>query len=207
MSDFDARAATWDEDPAKVSRAEKVAAAIRGALPIGAETSALDYGCGTGLLGLALRPHVGRLTLADSSEGMLAVLRGKIAAGGFANAAPLRLDLATDPVPAERFDLVCTLMTLHHVRDIEGLLGRFLTLLRPGGALCVADLDREDGSFHGPGVDVHPGFDRAALGRSLVEVGFEMVSFSTADEVVRDGGSPARRVYPVFLAVARKARS
>jgi predicted TPR repeat methyltransferase len=50
-----------------------------GLLPEGrpAFTNALDLGCGTGLMGEALRPHAVRLSGCDLSEGMLAVCRGK----------------------------------------------------------------------------------------------------------------------------------
>ena len=48
----------------------------------------------------------------------------------------------------ERFDLVYTLMTLHHIPDTAKILGSFQALLQPGGVLCIADLDKEDGSFH-----------------------------------------------------------
>jgi predicted TPR repeat methyltransferase len=50
-----------------------------GLLPEGrpAFTNVLDLGCGTGLMGEALRPHAVRLSGCDLSEGMLAVSRGK----------------------------------------------------------------------------------------------------------------------------------
>ena len=196
--DFDASAATWDDDPQKVARALRVAALIAEAVPDLAGKRVLEYGCGTGLLGFALRPRVAAVTLADSSAGMLAEVERKIARSGFTAMTPLRLDLATDAPPAERFDLVCSLMTLHHVPDTEGLLRALRGLLPPGGVACLSDLDAEDGSFHGPEVKVHHGFDRARLGRQLVAAGFELPSFQTAVEVAKGG-----RSYPVFLAIAR----
>ena len=199
--DFDAKARTWDADPAKVERAERVAAAIRREAPVGPSTTAFEYGCGTGLLGFALQPYVKHLTLADASDGMLDVLREKIAATGARNMTPVRLDLLVDAAPDATFDLVCTLLTLHHVRDVDLVLRRFHGLLAPGGHACLSDLDAEDGSFHGPGVDVHHGFDRADLARRLERAGFRDVRFTTPCEIVK--GVDARR-YPVFLAVARR---
>jgi hypothetical protein len=72
-------------------------------------------------------------------------------------------------------------------------------VLVPGGAICLSDLDAEDGSFHGPGVVVHHGFDRADLGHRLERAGFRDVRFSTPHVVERGG-----RRYPLFLAVARR---
>ena len=75
MNEFEQKANNWDLDPEKVRRAREVAEAIAAAVPIVPGLTALEYGCGTGLLGLALGPLFGHLTFADSSEGMLDVLR------------------------------------------------------------------------------------------------------------------------------------
>ena len=204
MSDFDARAANWDDDPAKVVRAREVAEAIRAAVPLTPATRVLEYGCGTGLLGLSLAPHVGRVTLADSSDGMLEVLGRKLAGGAAANATALKLDLEREPLPPERYDLVCSLLTLHHVRDLDRVLPLLRAALSSGGTLCVADLDAEDGSFHGPGAGVHHGFDRAALGARLRAAGFGEPAFSTVHQIERVVDGATRR-FDVFLAVARTA--
>jgi ubiquinone/menaquinone biosynthesis C-methylase UbiE len=198
MSEFDARAGTWDQDPAKVARAQTVGDAIARAVPL-AGLRVLEYGCGTGLLGFALQPQVAWVTLADTSEGMLAVLRAKIAAAGALNMTPVRLDLLAEPVPEARHDLVCSLMTLHHVPDTQGILGHFREVLAPGGWVALADLETEDGTFHGPEADVHRGFDREALRAQLTQAGFHDIHLETVCEVEKNS-----RLYPVFLAVARR---
>ena len=81
-TDFDARAATWDDDPTKVDRAQAVADEIATRVPLSPAMRALEYGCGTGLLSFILRPRLGDITLADVSDGMLAVAARKIAAVG-----------------------------------------------------------------------------------------------------------------------------
>ncbi len=201
--DFDAKARTWDADPSKVERAERVAEAIRREIPLDASRTVLEIGCGTGLLGFALQPHVGSLVLADASREMLAVLAEKIAATGATNMRPVQLDIEKDPLPPERFDLVCTLLTLHHIRDIDAILGRFHDLVVPGGAVAISDLDTEDGSFHGVGVDVHHGFDRGDLGRRLAAAGFRDVRFATPHAFVKETSS-GPRTFPLFLATGRK---
>jgi 2-polyprenyl-3-methyl-5-hydroxy-6-metoxy-1,4-benzoquinol methylase len=198
MSEFDARAGTWDQDPAKVARALTVGRAIAEALPM-AGLRVLEYGCGTGLLGFALQPEAAWVTLADTSEGMLAVLRAKIAVAGPANMTPLRLDLLAEAESEARYDLVCSLMTLHHIPDTQGILNRFCEVLAPGGWVALADLDAEDGSFHGPEAEVHRGFDREAFRAQLTQAGFRDIHLETVCEVEKD-----RRRYPVFLAVARR---
>lgn len=201
---FDAKAGYWDNDPQKITRAETVAARIRELVPLRPDTKTLEYGCGTGLLGFALQPDVGPLVLADSSQGMIAVVEEKIAAGGFEAVTSLLLDLSHDHAPVEKFDLICTLMTLHHVVDYQGLLEKFHQMLGSGGFLCIADLDAEDGSFHGGDFDGHSGFVRDDLSAVLKKVGFEDIRFSTVFEVVHNKGDHVRR-YPVFLMVCRRS--
>jgi len=171
-------------------------------VPVGGQRI-LDYGCGTGLLGFALQPRAAHVTLADSSEGMLEVVREKITASGMTNVTALRLDLQVDPLPNDRFGLVCSLLALHHVPDTLELLRKFHTLLEPGGWVALLDLDQEDGSFHGPEVEVHRGFDRPAFGTELELAGFSRVKLSNAFEIQRGPERGGGR-YSVFLAVARK---
>ncbi len=203
MTDFDAKARTWDADPSKVERALRVADAIRREVPLSASTTVLEYGCGTGLLGFALQPYVGRLVLADASREMLAVLREKIAATGARNMEPVQLDLLAGPMPDARYDLVCTLLTLHHIPDIDAILERLHAVLAPGGTVCISDLDAEDGSFHGPGADVHNGFDRGDLARRLERAGFREVRFTTPHAITKPTAA-GDRTYPLFLAVGRR---
>ncbi len=204
LTDFDARAAGWDADAAKVDRARRVAAAIVREVPDLTRRSVLEYGAGTGLLGFALAPHAASVTLADVSSGMLDEARRKLREMGASNVGTLRLDLLHDPVPPGRHGVVCTLMTLHHVPDVDRALRGFHEMLEPGGFLFVSDLDLEDGSFHGPGFDGHPGFDRDDLAGRIARAGFDRARFSTAFTVNRSAGG-VERSYPAFLAVARRA--
>jgi ubiquinone/menaquinone biosynthesis C-methylase UbiE len=206
MTNFDERAHDWDSDPKKVERARVVAEAIRKTIPLSNQMNALEYGCGTGLLSFALQSELGQITLADTSQGMLDVLGEKIVASGVTNMHPLRLDLASDPVPAERFDITYSLMTLHHIHDAQNILRRFYDVLEPNGYLLVADLDKEDGSFHTDGTtDIHQGFARDGLQKWVEAAGFEDVSFSTAYEI-RKKIENKEKVFPVFLMKAYKAR-
>lgn len=200
---FDQHAKTWDADPAKSARANAVADGIRNGVPLTPATHGLEYGCGTGLLGFALSPDLGRLTLADSSPGMLAVLDEKIAAAALTNMQSLKLDLVTDPLPDEKFDLVCTLMTLHHIDDTDRILRDLHALLRAPGYLCIADLDAEDGSFHGPDFTGHKGFHRAELQDKALRAGFRTVEFSTVFHITKTTKA-GETTFPIFLMIATR---
>ncbi len=199
---FDSKARQWDDNPVFQERGLKIAQAIRQAVPLHSRMSALDYGCGTGLLSFPLKDELGAILMADSSGGMLEVVAKKIAAQGVTNMTPMKLDLLIDPPPAQHFDLIVTAMTLHHVPDTQHILRVFHGLLNPGGYLCVADLDQEDGSFHGPEVDVHHGFDRADLTQCAIQAGFADVQFQTVFSIAKERETGTRD-YPVFLMTAR----
>ncbi len=204
MTNFDERAKDWDSDPKKVERARVVANAIRNTIPLSTNINAFEYGCGTGLLSFALQSDLGQITLADTSQGMLDVLSEKIADSGVTNMHPVRLDLLTDPLPAERYALTYSLMVLHHVHNTHEILSKFYDILAPKGYLIVADLDKEDGSFHTDGsTDVHKGFDRGELKRGVESSGFENVNFSTVYEIKKQING-TEKSFPVFLMVAER---
>ena len=196
---FDERAATWDDDPAKVERAGVVADAIAAAVPLGPATRLLEYGAGTGLVSQALQDRVGPVTLADTSEGMRAVMQAKLDAGSLAGARIWSLDLAGDDAPDEQFDLIVTVMALHHIADLARVLASFAALLAPDGHLCIVDLDHEEGTFHGEGFAGHHGFHRPELAERLAAAGFGPVAFEDCHEIERDGVP-----YTLFLAVAAR---
>ena len=204
MTNFDERAKDWDSDPDKVERARVVADAIRKTVPLSQNMNALEYGCGTGLVSFSLQSDLGQITLADTSQGMLDVLGEKIANAGVTNMHPVRLDLASDPFPAERYHLTYSLLTLHHIHDTEDILKKFHALLEPNGILIIADLDKEDGSFHTDGsTDVHLGFDRNELQKKVESAGFRNVAFSTVYEIKKMIGNK-EKTFPIFLMTAQK---
>jgi ubiquinone/menaquinone biosynthesis C-methylase UbiE len=201
LTDFDERAKNWDADPMKVERARVVADAIRTAIPLPLQARALEYGCGTGLLSFALQPYLSSITLADTSQGMLDVLAEKIKAAGVMNMFPVRLDLGTDPLPAACYHVIFSLMTLHHIPDTDGILRKFHALLEPGGHLCIADLEKEDGSFHGVAItDVHYGFDLGQLRAQVEAAGFHKIAFSRPYAIKKAGKN-----FPLFLVIAKKS--
>jgi len=204
---FDQDAASWDDNPIRIALMKAVGEAIlREARPT-KDMDVLDYGCGTGLVGLYLLPHVRSVTGADNSVGMLEVLRKKIEDGGLDNMRTMRLDLEHDPVPAERYHVVVSSMALHHIAGTEGVLGAFHKMLHPQGLLCIADLDTEPGVFHAPDVAAsvhHHGFDRAELKRRLVGIGFREVKDVTAHTLRKPVENNGERDFPVFLITARK---
>jgi 2-polyprenyl-3-methyl-5-hydroxy-6-metoxy-1,4-benzoquinol methylase len=196
---FDERARDWDT-PERIARAAAVATAIRRAIPISPTARAIEVGAGTGLLGLQLAGEVGELLLTDPSARMLEVATEKVERAGLAHVRVARFDLLADPPPPPgTFDLVLSLLMLHHVESTAAVLGALFDLLAPGGRLAMSDLDTEDGSFHDPDAEGihHRGFDRDRLRTLTSEAGFSDVAVTSGGEIERDG-----RRYPLFLLTA-----
>lgn len=205
MSHFDAKAATWDEQPHRIALGAAIARALSAQLPAQQRPRLLDYGCGTGLSSLPLAGRCATILGVDSSAGMLAQFAAKARAAGLAHVTTRQHDLVAAPLTGMEFDVVLTAMTLHHVRDVALLLRRFRELLVPGGLLAIADLDAEDGSFHQDKTSVeHHGFRREWLAKQLQQTGFGPASFVTAHVLEKPDTTGALRRYPVFLATAHR---
>ena len=208
---FDQEAATWDQEPRRRQLVQDVAKAIAQAVPLAPDLAVMDFGCGTGLLGLWLLPRVARVVGVDSSMCMLKALQAKIDAQGLGNFSTYLLepDLiepeSARPLPGP-FDLIVSNMTLHHVPDVPALLRRLVGALRPGGHMALADLDPEQGQFH-PRDDqgvFHNGFERPWLRREMELAGLGQVQERTAaimNKPARDGGL---RDFGIFLLSGRK---
>jgi ubiquinone/menaquinone biosynthesis C-methylase UbiE len=205
QSYFDQAAAGWDDQPHRVRLMKMIGEAIvREAHPV-KTMSVLDYGCGTGLVGLFLLPYVRSVTGADSSPGMLEVLRRKIADGGLVTMQVVLMDLEKDAVPADRYDMIVVSMALHHITNVDRVLKAFHELLLPGGTLCIADLDTEPGTFHPTSVAVpHHGFDRAKLMGQLAACGLSEARGVTAATFAKPVESGKEQEFSIFLISARQ---
>jgi ubiquinone/menaquinone biosynthesis C-methylase UbiE len=202
---FDKGASQWEADLSRVKMANGVADAIIREVSLSKDMQVLDFGCGTGLVTLRLQPLVGAITGADSSQGMLAVLEEKIRAQELTNIRTALVNFEKGDRIEEKFHLIVCSMTLHHVPDTAALFRLWHEMLRPGGYLCLADLDTEDGSFHSDKTGLfHLGFDRERLSRSLQETGFSGVRDTTATAMSREVAGKGKRDFPIFLLVARK---
>ncbi len=204
--DFNERAATWDDDPSRVARAQAVADAIRRSGVIVGHPKTADLGAGTGLLARSLADALGPTTLVDAAEAMVEVGREALSAAGFDDWTALPADLNHEPVPGGPYDLVISLLALHHIDDVPAMLHRLRDSLTADGRIAFADLDRDvDGAYHAHAHDFHGyhGFDRDELAGWLTDAGFTDVAFSLAT-TLRKGVDGAERDFPLFLVTARR---
>jgi 2-polyprenyl-3-methyl-5-hydroxy-6-metoxy-1,4-benzoquinol methylase len=207
--DFDKEAAQWDANPGRVKLACDVAAAIIREVNPSGNMEVVDFGCGTGLLTLKLQPLVRMITGVDNSQGMLGMLQKKIKSQGLTNVHTQFVDFEKGGHVEGSYNLIVSSMTLHHVPDTVTLFKEWFSLLRPNGQVCFADLDTEDGSFHGDNTGVfHLGFDRDKLKQLLHDAGFCDVRDTTATTMIKEIAGQGTHEYPVFLIIAtRKVKS
>lgn len=98
----------------------------------------LELGTGTGetLRRIASRLAGARFVGIDESEGMLAVAREHVPT------AELRIARLQDPLPAGRFDVVVSVLAVHHLDAGEkaDLFRRVAAVLAPGGRFVLGDV-------------------------------------------------------------------
>lgn len=201
---FDNAATDWDKESRRIELSNAISSRIA-LLPLNDSMRAMEYGCGTGLVGLNLAQRLASLVAADSSSGMLEIIKTKIVEQGIKNVFPRHLDLHHDDCEQD-FNLIFSAMTLHHLTDVDGILAKLFQCLKPGGILVLADLDEEDGSFHqdNPEGVMHHGFNREKLAGDLERLGLSSIQVSTVHTILKKNSQGDEKAYPVFLMTAIK---
>jgi ubiquinone/menaquinone biosynthesis C-methylase UbiE len=103
---------------------------------------ALDIGCGTGAFSRVLAKSAERVLALDLSPNMIRVAEERSAQ--FPNIEFQVADVLALELPAERFDCIATIATLHHLPLAE-VLPKIKRLLKVGGVLLVLDLFQAEG--------------------------------------------------------------
>ncbi|MGH4119552.1 class I SAM-dependent DNA methyltransferase [Clostridium sp.] len=201
---FDNYAKTWDTD-IRINRANIIANAISDSIGSNKNRSAMEFGCGTGLVSFNLYDIFKSIALIDSSEGMIDILKSKIDKYEVTNMFPYNLDISSKNSSEMKFDVIYNSMVLHHITDTEDIIESFHQLLNEDGYLCIVDLDEEDGTFHKkyPEFDGHNGFNQDALKSILVSCGFKDIESNTfyyGEKIIND----QRVKYSLFLMTGRR---
>ena len=202
---FDIKAITWDNEKRK-SRAKAIAEEISNGIQLKKQYSAMEFGCGTGLVSFNLYDKFENIDLVDISKGMIDMLNAKIKKYKIDNMKAYQTDINMDHMLEENsYDVVYTSMALHHIMDIETTLENLFKLLKKNGYLCIIDLDEEDGSFHKAEKDFngHNGFNQNELKNLLQKIGYKDIEANTFfnDEKIVEGTAVK---YSLFLMIGRK---
>lgn len=105
--------------------------------------SALDVGCGAGVLAGKLAGEFARVTGIDADAGMAAVATARLADDARVTIRRGRFEDFAATAGEGQADLITMVAVLHHL-DLVGTLARIPALLAPGGRLLVVGLARVD---------------------------------------------------------------
>lgn len=203
MADFDTMAKTFDT-PRRIERANMIASKLAHYINSSPRLNALEYGCGTGLIGMRLLSYFNFLTFMDPSLPMIEQVNHKILTNNIQNAKAVCGTLQED-ISREYFSYIISSMVLHHVVDVPKLLGEFYARLSTNGKLLFVDLDKNDGAFHADELNFqgHHGFEHTWLYNECKKAGFDQLSIETFYYGIRkaqDQDIP----YSLFLLAAEK---
>lgn len=195
---FEEKAAEYDKQKSRTQNVDNIGQSILKNLSFTKDMHIMDFGSGTGLLSSQIAPHVSEITAVDVSPSMNAVLRSKLNTID-CKIQILELDLAKETTDA-KFDAIISSMTIHHIEHVEAIFRKFYSLLANNGTIAIADLDKEDGSFHTEDTGVfHNGFDRNEFLQIAENAGFRELKIHTASVMEKPTGN-----YPVFLLTGKK---
>ncbi len=196
---FAGKSKNWDMSSRRVQGAKKIANGIIKNITLDKNMHIMDFGAGTGLLSYFLSNSVGKITAIDISPSMLTILKKKSHLFN-CDINILKLDLIKENSPTLFFDGVVSSMTFHHVKDILNLLKKIYNILPNDGFIAIADLYKENGTFHNDNNGVfHFGFDIKELKKNIRKVGFSKIQFETINTISKPNGD-----FPVFLMIATK---
>ena len=195
---FNEKAKDWDASEMRKALSSAIGSSILENVYLHDQMSVMDFGAGTGLISSQVAPMVKKIVAVDISEAMLNKLVSKPELQGKVEI--VCQDIIDKPI-AEKFDLIMSAMAMHHVKETSRLIQRFSELLSPQAFIALADLDKEDGSFHPEDTEgvFHLGFKRNELQIILEKYGFSQIRFFTAHKVFKEGKN-----YPIFLVTATK---
>ena len=203
--DFKGRAKKWDSE-SMIKRSEAVAQELDNILGNRYKNaSVMEYGCATGLISFNFINKFKKITLMDSEDEMLDVVREKIRYYKTKNIFPINIDLTKEEYNDEKFDIIYTSMTLHHIKDTKDIVNKFYNLLNENGILCVMELDKEDGRFHMNEIDFdgHNGFEHDEMEDAFEKAGFNNIrseTFYQDKKIYKDIVIP----YSMFYTIGKK---
>ena len=172
---FERMAARYD-NAERMNTAQLAAEAIRKMLGDTNSQKAMDFGCGTGLVGLELVNEFKEMVFVDTSANMLEQVQLKITAGNIQNASVMQLDLESEQVQSIKFDCIMMTQVLLHIPSYQEVLSKLYDMLSAKGQLIIVDYNQNPLVTNDK---IHPGFEQEHLKGVLETIGFQTVESKT----------------------------
>ena len=204
---FAKKAKMWDANPQVMALADLFSAELDKIVPDHSGLAILEFGCGTGLVGLRYAEKAASLDMVDTSPAMLDVLRDKeeVQASHVTVHERTLSKLFGQAVAPESADWIISNMALHHVKDIPTLIGELYRLIKPGGHVTIGELETEPGTFHAPEIVPHNGFEPHELARLFENGGFTQINTHNFLTMPKEDNDGVSRTYSAFILDATRS--
>ena len=135
---FEQVSGEWDEMRSSFYN-EAVIDALAEHAEVGAESTVVDVGSGTGYIAAGLASQAGAVLAVDNSPGMLAVAARNFAALGAGNVSIHEAVLEALPFADGAVDAAVANMVLHHAPEPAAMIAEMMRVVRPGGMVAITD--------------------------------------------------------------------
>lgn len=160
----------------RIEIAKIISNAIREYITDGKKKQAIDFGCGTGLVGIELMNDFESVLFLDTSQNMLDQITQKIANSRMKNASVLCFDFEAGIRSDLHADYIFMAQVLLHIKEVQPVLSRLYEVLNPGGHLLIVDFDKNEEIQSDL---VHNGFNQAELSELLSGIGYGKIQSKT----------------------------
>lgn len=138
--------------------------------------NAIDFGCGTGLVGMNLLNDFKSMLFLDTSPNMIHQIKQKISDANLENVDTLCFDFEKDRLSDLHTDYIFMVQVLLHIQDVELLLSRLFDVLNEGGHLLIVDFNKNENIVSDI---VHNGFEQEKLTEIITKIGFKNIQSKT----------------------------
>lgn len=137
---------------------------------------AIDFGCGTGLIGMDLLNNFASIVFLDASQNMINQIKQKISNLNIQNADTICFDIEKDNRLNLHADFIFMAQVLLHISNIKLILSRLYEVLNENGRLIIVDFNKNNQIVSDL---VHNGFDQEELAEIMTEIGYKNIQTKT----------------------------
>ncbi|WP_028391063.1 class I SAM-dependent methyltransferase [Bacillus cihuensis] len=164
------------DTPERIQIAKVSSDAIRNYLVDAKSKNAIDFGCGTGLVGMNLLNEFNSMFFLDTSQNMINQIKQKITDLNIQNVDTLCFDIENESLSDLQADYIFMAQVLLHIHDVELVLSRLFDILDDGGHLLVVDFNKNEKVAS---EIVHNGFNPEELTDIMTKIGYRDIQFKT----------------------------
>ncbi|WP_261303362.1 class I SAM-dependent methyltransferase [Paenibacillus andongensis] len=164
------------DTPERIQIAKVSSDAIREYLVDAKSKHAIDFGCGTGLVGMHLLNDFNSMLFLDTSPNMIDQIKQKISDFNIQNVDTLCFDFEKEGLADFHADYIFMAQVLLHIHDVEFLLSRLFDVLNERGHLLIVDFNKNEKIVSDI---VHNGFYQDELTDIMSKIGYRDIQSKT----------------------------